>query len=140
MKEIYKGWRMFVEGETKKDTDTSIVVKAVLYNKDNKFLALKNDDFDTFDLPGGHVKENEELVDGLKREVEEETGLKISNVKKLNYIYDNRMHFYKAMLPAENIKLSDEHSEYELADMNSKSKIHNKFKPAVEEVLKNVSQ
>jgi 8-oxo-dGTP diphosphatase len=39
-------------------------------------------------LPGGAVRNSERLVDGVKREVKEETGLKVKVVKYIGY-YDN---------------------------------------------------
>ncbi len=34
-------------------------------------------------FPGGFLEDDEELIDGMKRELEEETGLKIKNAKQL---------------------------------------------------------
>lgn len=34
-------------------------------------------------FPGGFLEDDEELIDGMKRELEEETGLKIENAKQL---------------------------------------------------------
>ncbi len=53
-----------------------IAVKALI-KKDNKFLILKNIDNNQWETPGGRLEDNEDLIEGLNREVKEETGLEI---------------------------------------------------------------
>ena len=55
---------------------TSIKVKAII-KTDNKILFVKCNDI--YQLPGGRIKTNETLPDGLKREVQEETGIVLKN-------------------------------------------------------------
>ena len=83
-------------------------LKVVIYRND-KVLLLKNDK--GWDLPGGHMKRDETLVNGLKREVYEETGLTITDPQDLHVSHGNK-EFYSAQLPTDDVKLSDEHSEY----------------------------
>ncbi len=58
--------------------DKVIRVKAIILNSDKEILLGKA--FGTVQFPGGHLKVNEGLSEGLKRELEEETGLIIKEV------------------------------------------------------------
>lgn len=59
-----------------------IAVKALIKNKDS-FLILKTADSDQnnnlsgWETPGGRLEVGEEIIDGLKREIKEETGLSV---------------------------------------------------------------
>ncbi len=59
-----------------------IAVKALIKNKDS-FLILKTADskqdnnLSGWETPGGRLEVGEEIVDGLKREIKEETGLSV---------------------------------------------------------------
>lgn len=57
---------------------TSMGVVALI-EKDNKLLLEKRSDSSRWAIIGGAIKKDESLVDGLYREVNEETGLKISS-------------------------------------------------------------
>ncbi len=71
--------------EAKKQGINRYVVGAVIM-KDSKVLLLQRpkDDFmgGIFELPSGKVEDGEDLGTALHREVEEETGLKIKEIKK----------------------------------------------------------
>ena len=59
--------------------DTKMVAKAIILDSKNNVLFLKRSDYvekfsGEWDLPGGQLKEGETLLDGLVREVKEETG------------------------------------------------------------------
>ncbi len=123
----------------KKDTDK--IAKAVVM-KDGKALLLKRSNYmkkyaGEWDLPGGHVQEEESIEDGLRREVEEETGLKIKAPKQLSS--DGRMHYYRADADDSDIELSDEHTEHkfvsaeDLEEMEIPSKYMKPLKQVLEE-------
>lgn len=74
----------------------ALTVKAIIV-KDNKFLLLhkssdemkktKINKYNPWDLPGGSIQFFEKSIDGLHREVKEETGLDIKIIKPIG-IYD----------------------------------------------------
>ena len=88
--------------------DLEKVAKAVLH-RNNKVLLLRNEK--GWDLPGGHVKESEDVIGGLKREVFEETGLTIDNITSLGMRHSNK-EFFCASFARDDIRLSEEHSEF----------------------------
>lgn len=56
----------------------------VLVKNEDKVLFLKRKNShgeNTWSFPGGHLEFNEELEDCVRREVEEETGIKVKNIK-----------------------------------------------------------
>lgn len=105
MKQLLKNWKRYMS-EAKK-TDSKQVAKAVLH-RDGKFLALANDE-DTLDLPGGHIREGEEELEGLVREVKEETQLDVDAVDAQRLMAKGRTTFYLLPLPEQKIETSDEH-------------------------------
>jgi len=65
-------------------------VKAIISDPDGKILILRrandpNGD-GNWDIPGGHIEKGENQIDALKREVFEETGLKIDNIHKIKTV------------------------------------------------------
>ena len=120
------------------EQDTSIVAKLVLVDSNNHVLFLKRTNYTEkhkgeWDLPGGHIKNGEDLTDGLKREVEEETGLRVSRVRL--FTRQGNLYFYEGVYEKGNIILSNEHSEYKFVDPLS---IENpsKFEKISQEVIK----
>jgi 8-oxo-dGTP pyrophosphatase MutT (NUDIX family) len=74
----------------KKDTNNKIL--AIIYSDKNKFLLLKTNP-KTMKINGwyvvtGAVKEGESFKEAVKREVEEETKLKILKIKRTKVIYN----------------------------------------------------
>ena len=60
-----------------------IIVGGIIKNEDNKYLLIKERKekyYGMYNLPAGHLEENELLLDGAKREIKEETGYDV-NVK-----------------------------------------------------------
>ena len=80
-------------------------------HRNGKVLLIKN--HKGWDLPGGHIKEDENIISGLVREVFEETGLSLSSqdIESLNMGHGNKR-FFSGEFPTDDIQLSDEHYEY----------------------------
>jgi len=95
--------------------DISTVAKAVIIDSKDRVLLLKRSDYlkkfaGEWDLPGGHLKQDENLINGLEREVMEESGIEIrdpvflKNMENLNFFYCN--------YDSSEVKISHEHTEY----------------------------
>ena len=67
-----------------------ITARAVIRNLQNRYAVLYARDFYLYSLPGGGVEEGAKVVDALKREVAEETGVNILKVEELGYVEENR--------------------------------------------------
>jgi len=77
-------------------------VKALIFNSANKMLLLERHPPSKkmyWDIPGGRLQRGESLMETLKREVKEETGLdQISNIRPFTMIFTTiRMLLRKAM-------------------------------------------
>ena len=95
---------------------------------DNKVLCLKNER-NEWDFPGGKINYNEDIEESLKREIKEETNLKIKNLNILNPVnlkfngVSVIVLIYSANISCNSpIIISYEHSEY---NFFSKSEIRN---------------
>ena len=101
------------------ENDISTVAKAIIVDDSKRVLFLKRSRYTDkyageWDLPGGHLKKNESLEDGLKREVHEESGLEIEDLtffKKLN-----NLHFFHCNYNSQPVLLSHEHTDYKFLD------------------------
>lgn len=74
--------RIIINDKQLEDTDIDysvIRVKALVVNDEGKMILAHNNG--TFQFPGGHLEEGEDLKVALKREVEEETGISNMNVR-----------------------------------------------------------
>jgi len=113
-----KRWHNFVSEQK----DSNNVAKIVLFNGDKILLLVStHPNFkNKLDLPGGHIHYNEDPVEGLRREVKEETGLIVTDHRKL-YRYGNMDLFYGEM-PKGNVVLSDEHSDFHLLTVDEITK------------------
>ena len=100
------------------------MVSLLLIAKDKKFLLLKRTDnghkFSGYwGLPGGSVEKDETPLDAVIREVKEEIGLDIPNVKLLNtYKYPRgviNVYVYNSTdFDPTKIVLNDEHTEWKM--------------------------
>ena len=120
--------------------DSKIVAKIVLIDNKGRALFLKRSNYmekfaGDWDLPGGHIKLGENLLEGLKRETREETRIKIKNpvfLKKIENLY-----FFYEKFNSEKIKLSDEHTDYKFfkkSDLNPSEKFHKVAIQALEKI------
>ena len=95
--------------------DVSIVAKVVIIDNKNRVLMLKRSEYTKkfageWDLPGGHLKQNEALEAGLNREVKEETSLDVS--MPVFVLQMENIHFFMAAYDSQPVKLSNEHTDY----------------------------
>jgi len=118
VKLLFENWRNYlIKEEAPLDSDQ--VSKVVLFDENDKVLLLKSalGNFKgEWDLPGGHIHRDESHVEGLKREVSEETGLDIQN--PVEVLKQGRITFYRASLPDTDISLSHEHSDHKFFDVD----------------------
>lgn len=91
-----------------RSNDTSKVSKVII-TKNNKILLLQKKN-GKYELPGGHIEVGESAINGAKREVKEEIGLDIINLKQITS--NNSRVLYKGNIINSNITLSDEHKSY----------------------------
>jgi len=97
------------------------IVNAIIL-KNNKLLTIKRETEPwpgMYGLPGGHINENENKIDALKREVKEETGFEIG-VSKANFLgvgelkyksKEFKVFFYKAEIVGGKEELQKEEIE-----------------------------
>ena len=90
--------------------NTNIMLSYVLIKNDDKYLleqATKRNNF-KWAIPGGHVLTNETAEQGLKRELEEELGLKNINFKHVDTIkYPYNNYIFNIYLIEKKINISD---------------------------------
>ena len=55
--------------------------RAILINSNNEVLMCYSNGLTHYEFPGGHLEKNETLLEGLKREILEETGIEITDEK-----------------------------------------------------------
>lgn len=106
---------------SKSADDTRVSVKAIIKDGQGRTLVLRDAYSDYWDLPGGHVQDDEKLIEALKREVSEETGLQLgscsergSRMLKLGPQVRPVM-FYDAQVVSGQPRMSEEHVGFQWA-------------------------
>lgn len=99
-------------------------VGALIFNPQGEIFLMKSHKWrDKYVIPGGHIELGESFEEALKREIKEETGLRIYRIKFINlqeFIFDKafwkKRHFiflnYACKTKSTKIKLNSEGQEY----------------------------
>lgn len=109
-----------------------VVVRAIIRYQD-KILALKRSEQvpspGVWEIPGGSLEDGESLEEGIKREVKEETGLRIDTVTYLSsqaYVVDGEHRLgvkFGAEVSTDKVKLSAESQDYAWVDSSNYNNI-----------------
>ena len=68
-----------------------VVTKAAIFSQDkSKVLVVHMDRINGWGLPGGHIEENEEIDNAMRRELFEECGVKPETLKKIDFFYHSK--------------------------------------------------
>jgi len=90
-----------LDGIMVKNQFPELVVAALIFNQKGKVILLKSHKWrNKYVIPGGHVELGERFEDALKREIKEETGLNIFDIKFVCFqesIFDSA--FWKKVMP-----------------------------------------
>ncbi len=104
-------------------------VGAIIFNPDNKILLCKSHKWNNkYVIPGGHIELGEKMEEALKREILEETGLEIYDIKLISLkesvfsdTFHKGKHFifidYTCRTNSYEVTLNDEAEEYEWVDL-----------------------
>ena len=76
-----------------KQKRTKLTIMCMVYKEDGSFLVLNRvkQDWPGLTFPGGHVEDDELIVDSVPREMKEETGLEVSNLEPCGYYEWNEL-------------------------------------------------
>tara|TARA_R100000808_G_scaffold8853_1_gene24748 strand:+ start:2910 stop:3356 length:447 start_codon:yes stop_codon:yes gene_type:complete len=114
MKRFMKSWNSYLQ----ESEDMPRVSKAVMFNESGDVLILKRSPKMVsdaspweWDLPGGHIEKGEKNVQGLAREIKEETSLTIPRAPSW-FMLSKNTRFYIIKEWSGQIALSDEHVDY----------------------------
>ena len=63
--------------------DSLLKFAVIIAKTDNKWVFCKHRDRDTYEVPGGHREDDEEILETAKRELKEETGAVVFDIKPI---------------------------------------------------------
>jgi len=100
----------------------SVSVAGVIIDDQNRALVIRRRDNGHWEPPGGVLELNESITEGLRREVEEETGLEVE-VGNLTGVYKNMSRaivalVFRCMPHAGTLRLNPEVTEFRWMDAN----------------------
>ncbi|KRE36799.1 NUDIX hydrolase [Paenibacillus sp. Soil522] len=104
-------------------------VHAIITDSERRVLTLKRTYGNQgWSLPGGAVDPGETIHQALLRECQEELGLEIQDPVLTGFYYHNRINaqvgiFRCSISGSQNIKLSEEHSEYKWVHLSELSEV-----------------
>ena len=76
--------------DIERPTGTRFSTRCVLFNENNEICIIDSGKYGYRQIPGGGIDEGESIIDGLYREMLEEAGWQIEEVKPLGYIHEYR--------------------------------------------------
>ena len=117
--------------------DIDKVAKVIMLWK-QACLFLKRAGDSTWELPGGHLEQGEKFKQGAKREVYEETKIKISKLKPI--LRQNDFCLFVTHPKFINVTLSNEHTDYKwvLKSEINKIKLSKATKINIKTILDNI--
>ena len=65
-------------------------VRCILQNNSGEVCVVKSERYGYMQIPGGGINDEETIIDALHREVQEETGFLIVDVKPIGYVLEKR--------------------------------------------------
>lgn len=124
--------------------DSQVAVKAVIQNKDGKFLIVREGE--RWQAVGGRLEKGEKLEDGLRRETQEETGITDLAVGKVIHVDEwfakpegELKHivalFFLCGTESNEVTLSDEHQEYAWVTPEELEKYGDKIEKEIKEAI-----
>ncbi|MDP4183553.1 MAG: NUDIX domain-containing protein [Bacteroidota bacterium] len=99
-------------------------VSAIIFNPDNEILLCKSSKWNNeYVIPGGHIETGERMEEALRREIKEETGLSIYDIRLIGLqecISSNKFHTdkhfifidYTCRTDSKEVLLNDEAQEF----------------------------
>ena len=126
------------------------VVSALIFNSENKILLCRSHKWNNqYVIPGGHIETGESMEEALRREIKEETGLEIYDIRPLSIHesifseqYYNERHFicidFTCKTATKEIVLNDEASEFVWLGLEEIDRVDlgGMVKPLLEEMQK----
>lgn len=116
--------RLFIENkEETEEVFRTVYCDTILFNTKGEFLILQRSYQDTFcpgdwSLPGGKLEIGEDFIEGAKRELEEETGIKVTQLTEFSvpvlYKEDAEIHYFQGLIDKDILITldNDEHYRY----------------------------